>query len=73
MRTIYAECTPLFQLIKLINTLKTDKSDTIVEKIIARNCSYFGYSYHISNIYLNAYDPIGKLKLSFVCVILYHI
>ena len=29
---IYAECSPLFQLIELINTLKADKNDTILEK-----------------------------------------
>ena len=40
LRTVYAECTPLYQLIKLINTLKTDKSDTILEKLATRNCSY---------------------------------
>ena len=50
LRTVYAECTPLYQLIKLINTLKT------------------GFSYHIVNRYLNAYDPNCKLKHCFVCI-----
>ena len=63
MRTVYAECTPLYQLIKLINSLKTDKSDTILEKIVAPNCSYSGFSYHVVNSYLNAYDPTSKLKI----------
>ena len=32
IRRVYAECSPLFQLIELINTLKADKNDTILEK-----------------------------------------
>ena len=68
VRTVYAECTPLYQLIKLINSLKTDKSDTILEKIVAPNCSYSGFSYHVVNSYLNAYDPTCKLKNCFECL-----
>ena len=30
---VYAECSPLFQLIKLINSLKNNSNDTILEKI----------------------------------------
>ena len=33
IRRVYAECSPLFQLIKLINSLKADKNDTILEII----------------------------------------
>ena len=33
IRRVYAECSPLFQLIELINTLKADKNDTILEKL----------------------------------------
>ena len=32
IRRVYAECSPLFQLIKLINSLKADKNYTISEK-----------------------------------------
>ena len=32
IRRVYAECSPLFQLIELINTLKADKNDTIGKK-----------------------------------------
>ena len=31
IRRVYAECSPLFKLIELINTLKVDKNDTILE------------------------------------------
>ena len=40
IRTHYAECALVFQLIQLLNNLKTDKNDTILEKI-ALNISYF--------------------------------
>ena len=33
IKRVYAECSPLFQLVKLINTLKKDKNDTILKKI----------------------------------------
>ena len=33
VKRIYAECSALFQLIKLINSLKNDSNDTILEKI----------------------------------------
>ena len=33
IRRVYAECSPLFQLIKLINSLKADKNYTVLEKI----------------------------------------
>ena len=33
IKRVYAECSPLIQLIKLINSLKADKYDTILEKI----------------------------------------
>ena len=32
IKRVYAECSPLIQLIKLINSLKADKYDTILEK-----------------------------------------
>ena len=32
IKRVYAECSPLFQLVKLTNTLKKDKNDTILEK-----------------------------------------
>ena len=41
---------------------------TILEKIVAPNCSYSGFSYHVVNSYLNAYDPTCKLKNCFVCL-----
>ena len=33
VKRVYSECSPLFQLIKVINTLKHDENDTILRKI----------------------------------------
>ena len=33
VKSVYAECSPLFQLIKLINSLKNDSNDTILKKV----------------------------------------
>ena len=36
IKRVYAECSPLFQLIKLINSLKSDANDTILKKLLKR-------------------------------------
>ena len=42
-----SECTPLFQLIKLINAMRRDPTDTILETIAQNNQSYCQLSYNI--------------------------
>ena len=63
----YAECTPLFQLIKLINAMKRDPRDTILEIVAQNNQSYCQLSYSIKKIYLDTYDPICRIRNCFVC------
>ena len=46
------------------------KSDTIPEKMVPRNCTYSVFSYHVGNSYLNAHDPICKFKNCFVYVLI---
>ena len=58
IRRVYAECSPLLQLIKLINDLRNDESDTILQQIEMRNNSYRTFSYNVSRLYLNTYDPV---------------
>ena len=59
----YAECNTLFQLIKLINAMRRDPTDTILE-IIAQNIqSYCQLLYNIKKIYLDTYDPIVELEI----------
>ena len=36
VKRVYAECSPLFQLIKLINSLRNDPNDTILKKLLKR-------------------------------------
>ena len=67
IRRIYAECSPLFQLIKLINSLKADKNDTILEKIQLKSHTYYGFSFNVTMVYLNAYDPICRLNTCYTC------
>ena len=67
IRTAYAECTPLFQLIKLLNYLKADENDQILGKIASKNISYSGFSSHVTFIFLNTYDPICRIKNCSVC------
>ena len=67
LKRVYAECTPLFQLIKLLITMRNDPFDTILESIEQMNLSYCQLSYTISKTYLNIYDPICRIKNCFVC------
>ena len=67
IRMVYAECSPLIQLIKLINILKADKYDTILEKIKSKSHNYHGYSFNITTICLNAYDPICRINQCYIC------
>ena len=62
IRRVYAECSPLIQLIKLINILNADKYDTILEKIISKSHTYHGFSFKVTTICLNAYDPICRIN-----------
>ena len=62
IRGVYIECSPLIQLIKLINILKADKYDTILEKIISKSHTYHGFSFNVTTICLNAYDPICRIN-----------
>ena len=67
IKRAYAECTPLYQLIKLINIMKTDPTDTVLCKIAENSQSYVQLSYYIKKSFLNAYDPICRIENCFVC------
>ena len=56
----YAGCTPLFQLIKLINAMRLDPSDTILQTIVQNRQPLCQLSY---NINLTLYHPgVGGFK-----------
>ena len=63
----YAECSPLFQLIELINTLKADKNDTILEKNRLKSHTYYVFSFNVTMVCLGAYDPICRLNSCYTC------
>ena len=71
IRRLYAERSPLLQIIKLINDLKNDESDTILQQIEMRNSSYRTFSYNVSMVFLNTYDPVLVcsigIKTCYVC------
>ena len=67
IRRSYAECTPLFQLIKLINAMRRDPTDTILQTIVQNRQSFCQLSYNIKSIFLNAYDPIYRIENCFAC------
>ena len=69
IRRVYAECSPLFQLIKLINNIRADANDAILQQIELRINSYQTFSYNVSMVYLNAYDPVCPIgiKNCYVC------
>ena len=58
VKRVYAACSPLLQLIKLINTLKQDENDTVLRKIMKQTHSYSGFTFNVTRCFLNTYDPI---------------
>ena len=66
IKRAYAECIPLYQLIKLLNIIKTDSSGTLLSKIAENSQSYVQLSYYVKNSFLNAYDPICRIENCFV-------
>ena len=53
VKCVYAECSPLFQLIKLINSLKNDSNDTILEKIAKKSHSCHGFAFNVTRSFLD--------------------
>ena len=45
VKRVYSECSPILQLIKVINTLKYDENDTILRKITEN--SYNGFPFNV--------------------------
>ena len=67
IKRVYAECSPLIQLINLINSLKADKYDTILEKIESKSHTYQGFSFNVTMVCLNAYDPTCRINPCYIC------
>ena len=67
IKRVYAECSPLFQLVKLINTLEKGKNDTIMKKITDKTHSYKGFAYNVTRFLLDPYDPICRIDNCYAC------
>ena len=65
IKRTYAECTPLYQLIKLINIMKTDPSDTVFYVKLLKTVNRI--KNRIKKSFLNAYDSICRIENCFVC------
>ena len=63
----YAECSPLFQLVKLINTLKKYINDTLLKKNTNKTHSYNGFAFNVTRCFLDRYDPICKKDNCYTC------
>ena len=67
IKRVHAEYSPLFQLVKLINTLKKDKNDTILKKITDKTHSYNGVAFNVIRCILDTYDPICRIDNCYAC------
>ena len=67
VKRVYAECSPLFQLIKLINSLKNYSNDTILKKNAEKSRSYSGFAFNVTISFLDTYDPICRIQKCYVC------
>ena len=56
-----------FHLIELLNKMRKDPFDIIMESIEQMNLSYCQLFYTIPKTYLNKYDPICRMENCFVC------
>ena len=67
VKRVYAECSPLFQLIKRINSLRNDPNDTIFKNIVEKSHSYNGFAFNATRTFLDKYDPICRTDKCYVC------
>ena len=62
IKRAYAECIPLYQLIKLITMMRNGPTNSILNKISENNQSYVQLSYYIKKSFVNPYDPICRIE-----------
>ena len=62
VKRVYSECSPLFQLIKLINFLKHDKNDTILRKITEKSHSYNGFAFAFAFAFAFVYGLLSEIN-----------
>ena len=67
VKRVYTECSPLTQLIALVNKFKADKNDTILVMIESKRHSLSRFSFSVSRLFLYSYNPVFNIIDSFVC------
>ena len=67
VKRVYVECSPLFLLIKLINSLRNDPNDTIFKKIVEKSHSYNGFVFNVTRTFLDKYDHICRTEKCYIC------
>ena len=67
VKRVYTECSPLVQLIAFVNKFKTDKNDTILIMIESKSHSLGRFSFSVSRLFLNSYNPVCNIIDCFVC------
>ena len=58
VKRVYIEFSPLIQLIALVNKFKADKNDTILIMIELKSHSLSRFSFSVSRLFLNSYNPV---------------
>ena len=61
VKRVYSECSPLIQLIALINKLEADEIVTILVMTESKSHSFCRYAFSVSRLYLNSYNPVCKI------------
>ena len=67
VKRVYTECSSLIQLIALVNKFKPDKNDTLLIMIESKSHSLSRFSFSVSILFLNSYNPVCNLIDCFVC------
>ena len=67
VKRVYTECIPLVQLIALVNKFKADKNYTILIMIESKSHSFGRFSFSVSTLFLNSYNPVCNIIVCFVC------
>ena len=58
LKRVYIECSPLVQLIAVVNKFKTDKNDTILVMIESKSHSLSRFSFSVFRLFLYPYNPV---------------
>ena len=67
IKRVYVECNLLFQLMKLINTMKVDPNDQILKKIKLKTHFYIGFGFNVTQIFLGQYNLTCTLRYCYSC------